>query len=153
MKDFWDPATFKTKGSRSTACEQALAAAFQLIADQDHPRNVDRARCNPTIVVRENGQERRRRPDVFVEFFGQLGPERARAVEFQVKIYEAGHSVDASDLRSSFELLECGASDLLYLIMTGAGLTGQARMEINTFQNRVMGLQPINETQLLALVL
>jgi hypothetical protein len=153
LNDFWDPTTFKTKGSRSTACEQALAAAFQLIADQDHPRNIDRARCNPTIKVLENGQERRRRPDVFVEFFGQLGPERARAVEFQVKIYEPGHSVDASDLRSSFDLLEFGALDLLYLIMTGAGLTGQARMDINAFQNRVMGLQPINDTQLLALVL
>lgn len=153
LKDFWDPTTFSTEEERSAACGQALTTAFQLLAEHDQPRWVDRARRNPIISVGENGQERRLHPAVFVEFFGQVDPTQARTVDFQVKIYGSTGSIGAADLRSSFDLLEFGATDLLYLVMTGTGLASQARMEINTFPNRVMGLQPLNDNQALALVL
>ncbi|MFQ5980910.1 MAG: ATP-binding protein [Candidatus Heimdallarchaeota archaeon] len=153
LKEFWDPATFSTEEERSAACGQALATVFQLVAEQDHPRWVDRARRNPIINVGENGQERRLHPGVFVEFFGQGDPARARTVDFQVKIFGRTGNVGAADLRSSFDLLEFGTTDLLYLMITGAGLGSQARMEINTFPNRVMELEPLTDDQLLSLVL
>ncbi|MHA2496007.1 MAG: hypothetical protein ACXAEI_11000, partial [Candidatus Hodarchaeales archaeon] len=153
LKDFWDPVTFSTEEERSATCGQALTTAFQLIAEQDQPRLVDRARGNPTISVGENGQERRLHSGVYVEFFGHLGPARARTVDFQVKIFGPTGAVEAAELRSSFDLLEFGATDLLYLVMTGAGLASQARVEINTFPHRVMGLQPLTDNQSLALVL
>lgn len=152
---FWDRRTFSTDGQRSGACEEALATAFQAIAKQEHPRRVDRARTKTHIHFLRDGEARYRIPDVFVEFFGQLGPERARKVEFQVKIYETDSSVGSGDLDSSFELLDYGANDLLYLVMTGAGLshTARTRVESPEYRGRVMGLSPLNREQIFALVL
>ena len=153
LDDFWDPQTFKTDTERSNFCEKALTDGFELLAHEDHPHYVDRARNNPSFPIIINGRKKRRKPDVYVELFGQLGPERARRVEFQVKIYSETSFVTFKDLESSFEIFQAGLTDLLYLIMTGKGLDPTAMMNAQQLGNRIMGLQPINKTQLLALIL
>ncbi|MFX0211987.1 MAG: ATP-binding protein, partial [Candidatus Hodarchaeota archaeon] len=122
LDDFWNPQTFKTDTERSKSCEIALTKGFELLAHEDHPHYVDRARCNPTFDIIINGKKRRRQPDVYVELFGHLGPENARRVEFQVKIYGENSYVSVKELESSFNLFQAGLTDLLYLIMTGKGL-------------------------------
>jgi hypothetical protein len=77
LDEFWDPRTYRTDGERSRVCEEAITNGFDLLAKKDKPRYIDRARCNLTFTINMNGKKLRRRPDVYVELFGQLGPKLA----------------------------------------------------------------------------
>ncbi|HKZ42464.1 MAG TPA: hypothetical protein VJ044_15990, partial [Candidatus Hodarchaeales archaeon] len=154
IDEFWSKKRFNTDTERSGFVESALGKAFEILK-VDTPKIVDLVRVNQQVPFVFGEKIVKRRPDVYVEFFGALGLERKRAVEFQVKIYGPESMVKREELESSIQLLKDGLLDLVFVIIAGKGPDPRFVAELHRleFRSRLMGLSPMNSDAIVTLYL
>lgn len=130
-KSFNDPSRFKSNTARSSAVEKGLEYAWKCFLHET-PRTITRVENNWTITTSSGN----RRPDIYLEFLGNLGAEYRRNVEFQVKAYDHKGIVSLKHIESSLELFEENYTDFIYFIITGKGLEPKAEAKVKELESR-----------------
>ncbi len=127
---------FRSNSSRSSAVEKGLENAWKCLL-YETPPTITKVKNN-CIIRTSSGI---RKPDIYIETFGNLGAEYRRHIEFQVKAYDKNGTISLHHIASSIKLFEEQFTDIIYFIITGKGLDSNAEAKIreleSTYPNRI----------------
>ena len=95
---------------RSTIVENALCKFFEVLSNQPDYNYLTDVKHEPPLGVSK------KKPDVFLEFFGNEGSEYIKKVGIEVKMYRKGKKVAKGDIEKTFVLLREKSLDYLIWI-------------------------------------
>ncbi len=96
--------------NRSTSVETALCKFFNVLKSHHDYDFLTDVKHEPPLGTSK------KKPDVFLEFFGKQGLEYVKKVGIEVKIYRKGVEIDKKDIRKTYILLEEKAVDYIIWI-------------------------------------
>ena len=84
---------------RSTMVEKVLCKFFEILSSHQDYNYLTDVKHEPPLG------ESKKKPDVFLEFFGNEGPQYIKKVGIEVKMYRKGKEVSKGDIDKTFDLL------------------------------------------------
>ena len=91
--------------NRSTMVENSLCRFFEILSKHPDYYYLTDVKHEPPLGISK------KKPDVFLEFFGKKGPEFIKKLGIEVKIYRKGTEISKSDIEKTYLLLKENALD------------------------------------------
>ncbi len=93
--------------NRSTMVENSLCRFFEILRKHPDYYYLTDVKHEPPLGISK------KKPDVFLEFFGKKGPEYIKKLGIEVKIYRKGSEISKGDIEKTYLLLKENALDYL----------------------------------------
>jgi len=127
---------------RSTIVEKGICQFFEVLAK--HP---DYDYLSDVLHEPPLGHSKKK-PDIFLEFFGKEGPELIRKLGIEVKIYRRGTEISKGDIEKTYLLLKEHALDYVTWI-TNVPLDIKYRYDLpEEFSANIGRISPLNDLEL-----
>ncbi|KKL76054.1 hypothetical protein LCGC14_2048750, partial [marine sediment metagenome] len=128
--------------TRSTNVELALCDFFKVLEKHEDYNYLSDVKHEPPMG------KSKKKPDIFLEFFGDIDLESVKKVGIEVKVYRVGNEVPSTDVKKTYVLLKENALDYITWI-TNVPLNLMERYSLPEHLKKHLGrYSPLNELEL-----
>ncbi len=127
---------------RSTDVEFALCEFYEILCNHEDYNYLSDVKHEPLLG------KSKKKPDIFLEFFGNIDLESVKKVGIEVKVYRVMNEVPKKDVKKTYILLKDKALDYVSWI-TNVPLNLEARYDLEEELKRHLGrYSPLNDLEL-----